>query len=320
MPGCIKSIVNDRIQELDVFLRVADASSFSAAARGLDCSPSTVSKRIQRLEDRLHVRLFHRTSRVLRLTREGEKFLVAAHRVIEAIDEAEAGLGQSGFEASGVLRINCPLLLAQHQLSPLIPEFLEQHPAMRLEFVLSAEPLEPFKNQIDISFQSGSIPDSSMVARRIASTRWGMCAAPSYLARHGTPHTVEDLRHHNCLNFLPGSFPNDWPLREGAELATHEFKSNIGSNSSELLRSFAVAGVGIARLSDMHVDGDIKAGLLARVLDAFRDAAETPLYVVYAGRRNQSLRVTAFLDFIVDKFGVPPALDQAVSNTTLPVT
>lgn len=319
--GCIESAVNDRIQELDVFLRVADASSFSAAARGLDCSPSTVSKRIQRLEDRLHVRLFHRTSRVLRLTREGEKFLAAAHRVIEAIDEAEEGLGQSGFEASGVLRINCPLLLAQHQLSPLIPEFLERHPAMRLEFVLSAAPLEPVENQIDVSFQSGSIPDSSMVAQRIASTRWGMCAAPSYLARHGTPRAVEDLRQHNCLNFLPGSFPNNWPLRDGAELAAHELKGNIGSNSSELLRSFAVAGVGIARLSDMHVDSDIRAGRLVRVLEAFRAETEAPLYVVYAGRRNLSLRVKAFLDFIAEKFGGPstPA-DQAVSSTTLPVT
>ena len=318
--------MNDRIQELDVFLRVADASSFSAAARGLECSPSTVSKRIQRLEDRLHVRLFHRTSRVLRLTREGEKFLAGAHRVIEAIDEAETGLGQSGsgFEASGVLRINCALLLAQHQLSPLIPEFLARHPAMRLEFVLSAAPLEPVENQIDVSFQSGSIPDSSRVARRIATTRWGMCAAPAYLARHGTPRTVEDLRHHNCLNFLPGSFPNHWPLRDGAELAAHEIKGNNGSNSSELLRSFAVAGVGIARLSDMHVDSDIRAGRLVRVLEAFRAETEAPLYVVYASRRNLSVRVKAFLDFIAEKFGTPPPpplpADQAVSSTTLPVT
>jgi len=312
--------VNDRIQELDVFLRVADASSFSAAARGLDCSPSTVSKRIQRLEDRLRVRLFHRTSRVLGLTLEGEKFLAAAHRVIEAIDEAEEGLGQSGCEASGVLRINCPLLLAQHQLSPLIPEFLQRHPAMRLEFVLSSAPLEPVENQIDVSFQSGSIPDSSMVARRIASTRWGLCAAPSYLARQGTPRTLDDLRHHNCLNFLPGAFPNHWPLRDGAELAAHEPKGNIGSNSSELLRSFAVAGVGIARLSDMHIDSDIRAGRLVRVLEAFRPGTEAPLYVVYAGRRNLSLRVKAFLDFVVEKFATPPLADQAVSSTTLPVT
>jgi len=312
--------VNDRFQELDVFLRVADASSFSAAARGLECSPSTVSKRIQRLEDRLRVRLFHRTSRVLRLTREGERFLAAAHRVIDAIDEAEGSLGPSGTGASGVLRINCPLLLAQHQLVPLVPEFLVRHPAMRLEFVLSAAPLEPVENQIDVSFQNGSIPDSSMVARRIATTRWGMCAAPSYLARHGTPRTVEDLRRHNCLNFLPGSFPTNWPLRGGAELAAHELRGSLGSNSAELLRSFAVAGVGIARLSDMHVEGDIRAGRLVRVLEAFRAETETPLYVVYAGRRNLSVRVKSFLDFIDEKFGAALPGVQAVSSTTLPVT
>jgi DNA-binding transcriptional LysR family regulator len=304
--------VNDRIQELDVFLRVADASSFSAAARGLGCSPSTVSKRIQRLENRLHVRLFHRTSRVLRLTLEGENFMAAAHRVIEAIDEAEAGVGQSGLTASGVLRINCPLLLAQHQLSPLIPEFLSQHPAMRLEFVLSAAPIEPFENQIDVSFQSGSIPDSSMVARRIASTRWSMCAAPSYLRRRGVPCTVDELKSHNCLNFLPGSFRSSWPLRDGSEVAAHDARGNIGSNSSELLRSFAVAGVGIARLSDMHVDGDIRAGRLVRVLEAYCADTEEPLYVVYASRRNLSVRVKVFLEFITRKFSV--RVDSAESR------
>jgi len=294
--------VNDRIQELDVFLRVAEASSFSAAARGLGCNPSTVSKRIQRLENRLHVRLFHRTSRVLKLTHEGENFLAAAHRVLEAIDEAETGLGQSGLEATGVLRINCPLLLAQHQLSPLIPEFLERHPGMRLEFVLSAAPIDLFENQIDVSFQSGSIPDSSMVAQRVASTRWGMCASPAYLRRRGVPTGIGDLENHNCLNFLPGSFRSSWPLRDGAEVSALDVKGNIGSNSAELLRSFAVAGVGIARLSDMHVEGDIKSGRLVRVLEEHRADAEEPLYLVYASRRNLSLRVRVFLEFIIEKF------------------
>lgn len=294
--------MNDRIRELDVFLRVTEETSFSAAARSLDCNPSTVSKLIQRMEDRLGVRLFHRTSRVLKLTREGERFLEGAHRVIDALEEAESGLGQSRLEASGVLRINCPLLLAQYQISPLMPEFLERHPKMRVEFVLTAAPIDMFENQVDVSFQSGSIPDSSLVARRIATTRWSMCAAPKYLARAGIPLTLEDLSQHNCLNFLAGSFRSGWPLRNGDEHITLDVKGNIGSNSAELLRTFAVNGLGIVRLSDIHIGPDIESGRLVRVLEGLQVDAEEPLYVVYASKRNQSLRVRAFLDFINEKF------------------
>lgn len=294
--------MNDRIRELDVFLRVAEETSFSAAARSLDCNPSTVSKLIQRMEDRLGVRLFHRTSRVLKLTREGERFLEGAHRVVDALEEAEAGLGQSSLEASGVLRVNCSLLLAQYQIAPLVPEFLARHPKMRIEFVLTAAPIDLFEHHIDVSFQSGSIPDSSLVARRVATTRWSICAAPKYLARAGIPLTLEDLSRHNCLNFLAGSLRGSWPLRDGEQHVDIEVKGNVGSNSAELLRTFAVDGLGIVRLSDMHVGPDVLSGRLVRVLEGLQPDAEEPLFVVYASKRNQSLRVRAFLDYLNQTF------------------
>jgi len=294
--------MNDRIRELDVFLRVTEETSFSAAARSLDCDPSTVSKLIQRLEDRLHVRLFHRTSRVLKLTREGQQFLEGAHRVIDALEEAENGLTQDHATASGVLRINSPLLIAKHQLSPLLPEFLAKHPGMRVEFILTASPIDLFENQIDISFQSGNIPDSSMVARRIATTRWTLCAAPKYLARAGVPTRIEDLRTHNCLNFLAGSFRSTWPLHVRGDAIAMEVRGNVGTNSAELLHTFALEGLGIVRLSELLVGADLAAGRLVRVLEAFQHEAEEPLFVVYPSKRNLSLRVRAFLDFLNDKY------------------
>jgi len=298
--------MNDRIRELDVFLRVTEETSFSAAARSLDCNPSTVSKLIQRLEDRLGVRLFHRTSRVLKLTREGERFFEGAHRVIEALEEAETGLLQTGSEAAGVLRINCSLLIAEYQIAPLVPEFLERHPKMRVEFVLTAVPVDLFENQIDLSFKSGSIPDSSLVARRIATTRWSICAAPKYLAKAGIPLTLEDLEHHKCLNVVQGTVRVPWPVRDGDATRALDVKGNIGSNSPDLLRSFAVNGAGIVRLSDMLIGGDIGAGRLVRVLEGLQADSEEPLYVIYASKRNLSLRVRAFLDFLNEKFDVGP--------------
>lgn len=294
--------MNDRIRELDVFLRVTEETSFSAAARSLDCNPSTVSKLIQRLEDRLRVRLFHRTSRVLKLTREGEQFLEGAHRVLDALEEAENGLQNTKTQASGVLRFNSSLLLAQHQLSPFIPEFLERHPHMRVEFVLTASPIDLFENHIDLSFQNGDIPDSSLVARRIATTRWTLCASPKYLSKAGIPMTLQDLQQHNCMNFLAGSVRSTWALQDGSEPVALNVNGNIGSNSAELLRAYAIAGVGIVRLSDVHVAADLAAGRLIRVLEKFQVASEEPIYVVYPSKRNLSPRVRAFLDFLNEKF------------------
>lgn len=169
--------MNDRIRELDVFLRVTEETSFSAAARSLDCNPSTVSKLIQRMEDRLGVRLFHRTSRVLKLTHEGERFLEGAHRVIDALEEAESGLAQSRLEASSVLRINCPLLLAQYQISPLIPEFLERHPKMWVEFVLTAAPIDmPGLSAVAGRCATGTTTSRSMSRATSAATRRSCCA------------------------------------------------------------------------------------------------------------------------------------------------
>lgn len=293
--------MNDRIRELDVFLRVTEENSFSAAARSLDCNPSTVSKVIQRLEDRLRVRLFHRTSRVLKLTREGERFLEGAQRVIDTLEEAENAVGEARADATGVLRINCPLLLAQYQLSPLIPEFLARHRAMRVEFVLTAAPLDMFENHIDLSFQSGTIPDSSLVAKRVATTRWMMCASPSYLATAGIPKALEDLTLHNCLNFLAGSFRSSWPVRHAGQTQALDVKGNVGSNSAELLRSFAIAGLGVVRLSEMHVGPDIASGRLIPVLPEFQTDSEEPLFVVYPSKRNLSLRVRTFLDFMEER-------------------
>ena len=166
---------------------------------------------------------------------------------------------------------------------------------------MSTAPLDLFENQIDLSFQTGAIPDSSLVAKRIATTRWTMCAAPTYLATAGVPSAIEDLAHHNCLNFLTGSFRSTWPLRQGSESLSIDVKGNVGSNSAELLRSFAVAGLGIVRLSEMHIGPDLAAGRLIPVLEKFQVDAEEPLFVIYPSKRNLSLRVRVFLDFLNER-------------------
>lgn len=163
--------MNDRIRELGFFLRVSEEASFSAAARSLDLDPSTISKVIQRLENRLAVRLFHRTSRVLQLTQEGEQFLAAAQKVMQALEEAEASVSTAVTEATGVLRISSTAAFARRRLAPLLPAFLQANPLVRVEVIVAATPPDLFEQQIDISFQSGNIPDSTLVARRASRPR-----------------------------------------------------------------------------------------------------------------------------------------------------
>lgn len=297
--------MNDPIRELGFFLRVSEESSFSAAARSLDLDPSTISKVIQRLENRLQVRLFHRTSRVLQLTQEGEQFLAAAQKVMSALEEAEASVGPAATEATGVLRLSSTPAFARGRLAPLMPQFLERHPALRVEFVLAATPPDLFEQQIDVSFQSGNIPDSTLVARRITTARWHICAAPAYLKRAGTPATAADLQSHRCLNFLPGSFRSRWLLRdahEGDSLHTHEPRALVAANNGDMLCTLAVAGMGLARLADYHVAHELHTGQLVTVLDAFELDRE-PIYAVYPSKRHLSARVRAFLDFACERLG-----------------
>ncbi len=298
--------MNDRIRELAFFLRVTEVESFSAAARSLDLDPSTISKVIQRLENRLGVRLFHRTSRVLQLTQEGEQFLAAAQKVMAALEEAEASIGPAATEATGVLRLSSTPAFARRRLAPLMPEFLERHPQLRVEFVLAATPPDLFEQQIDISFQSGNIPDSTLVARRITTARWQLCAAPAYLARAGTPAQPDDLLQHRCLNFLPGSYRSRWPLRgraagaAEAKLQTIEPRAVLAANNGDMLCALVLAGMGLARLADYHIATELEQGQLVTVLDDFELERE-PIYAVYASRRHLSARVRAFLDFAQER-------------------
>jgi DNA-binding transcriptional LysR family regulator len=313
--------MNDRIRELAFFLRVSEEASFSSAARSLDLDPSTISKVIQRLENRLGVRLFHRTSRVLQLTQEGEQFLSAAQKVMTALDEAEASVGPAATEATGVLRLSSTPAFARRRLAPLMPEFMQRNPALRVEFLLAATPPDIFEQQVDVSFQSGHIPDSTLVAKRITTARWRLCAAPAYLKRAGTPRTPEELTQHVCLNFLPGSYRSRWLTQSasGTEAAagsagsagaakargalhTYEPKALVAANNGDMLCALAVQGMGIARLADYHITTELGTGELVPVLQTYELDRE-PIYAVYASKRHLSARVRVFLDFAAERLG-----------------
>lgn len=296
----------DRLNELMVFVRAVDEGGFSAAGRSLGLTPSAVSKLIGRLEERLGTALFTRTLRDTVLTAEGETLYASAQKAIEAVEEAEASVSSSR-AVSGTLRVRTIPTFGTHQLAPLVPAFREQHPNLRLEFVLTMQPGNLLEGGVDVAIQIGPLTDSSLVARRITGTRWLICASPAYLAKHGLPRTPADLSHHQCLNFPAGSPGNIWRgIDHGGAIQPLKISSTITANTGQMLLSMALSGVGIARLAEFHVASDLRSGRLVELLSPYNDLAEDPIHAVYSSRRLLSQRIRAFLDFLDQHFSQSP--------------
>ncbi|WBS03710.1 LysR family transcriptional regulator [Pseudoduganella sp. SL102] len=291
-----------QLSELEVFLAAVETGSFSAAGRRLDLSPSAVSKLVSRLEDRLAVRLFHRTPRMLTPTDAGRVLYDEGQDIFAALSSAENAVLSCSGTISGTLRVHSMVSFAKHQLVPVIGEFLARYPKLRVEFHLTNEPVDFVEQRIDVSIQGGPLPDSSLVARRLLDSPWIICAAPSYLARHGTPQTPDDLAHHNCINFSHRADWNLWPVMQDGAPRTVAARGNLGANQGDMLLALARHGLGLVRLARFHVDDDLAAGLLVPVLAAFQPAGQEPLYLAWQSRKHLSPRVRAFLDYMQEKF------------------
>jgi DNA-binding transcriptional LysR family regulator len=291
------------LRDMAIFVRVVEDGDFSAAARTLSLTPSTVSKSIARLEDQLGRRLLHRSSRAMRLTPEGQNFLEAAHRVLDAMEEAKA-VGSS--VPSGTLRIRSVPTFARYQLAPLVPAFRRLYPKLRIEFLLSNERPGWLDDGADVAIASGDLPSSSLIVRRIASSRWIICASPSYVAEHGIPSSPAELDQHECLNFSMPTKWNQWSIAGSGTNSRRKPDSSIVANQGDMLLALALAGAGIVRLAEFHISDDLRAGRLVALFPEHQDRVEEPIYVLYQDRRNLSPRIRVFLDFLERAFTHPP--------------
>lgn len=291
----------DRINDIALFVRVVERRNFSLAAKDWHLSPSTVSKLIERLESRLGVRLFDRTSRAVTLTPEGQVFHQKALAVLAAAEDAQNALAKSEEDIRGVLRVHAMPAFARNELAKVLPEFLARYPAVKLELFIGLESPSLAEHGLDVLIHSGKLSDSSMVAKRIATVRWIICASPTYLARHGTPASAAELMQHNCLNFVSRSEWNLWRLQDARSQVEQLAAGNFSSSDGGVLLEMARAGAGIARLGDFHVQDDIDRGTLVPLLVEECSDAE-PVFAVYQSRKNLSPRIQAFIDFLGECF------------------
>jgi DNA-binding transcriptional LysR family regulator len=298
----------DRIGDLNLFLRVLDLGSISAAARSLDLSVAVASQRLQRLERSLGVRLLHRTTRQLRPTPEGVALAEQGRALVEDLEALTSNLSNTAKGVTGTLRVTLPATFGRQYISPLLPEFMSRHPRLRLHIDLSDQMRDLVSDGLDLAIRIGTLKDSELVAARLATDRRVLCASPEYLRHHGVPKKPEDLAKHECLLMAVSRDASDtWHLRgpDGNEVAVR-VQSRLKSNLGEVIRDAALGGLGISLHSTWHVCEDLRAGRLKQVLPDYR-LPESGIYAVMPERRMVLPRVRAFVESLTQHLGeVPP--------------
>lgn len=300
--------MNLELNDTLLFLRVVELGSFTAAARALGVPKATLSRRVQELERQLGARLLERTTRRLALTEAGQVYYDHTVRIARDLVEAESAVGQLTGAPRGWLRITLPFGLG-NALGPLMPRFAARYPDLHLEFILSNEVVDLVANDIDLALRVGRLPDSSLLARRIARFTSHVYASPSYLARHGEPLAPADVEHHRVLagaQHRRGSRFH-WSLI-GAD-GSHELTVNpvLVANDPTMLRAAAVGGMGLLLTGDLLTRAHVADGRLRQVLAGW-SGPPAELNAVFARGRASSPKVRAFLQFVVETWELAESL------------
>ena len=291
------------LENMQVFTRVVELGSLSAAGRHLRLSPAVVSHRLQQLENHLGVRLLNRTTRQVQPTEQGSAYYEACLEVLAALAHAESVIADAGGTPKGSLRITAPLGFGRRILAPLLPRFAQHYPQLDLRLRLSDHLLDLLREAVDVAIRLAVLTDSSLIARKIADCPRLLCAAPTYLAEKGTPERPEDLLDHQCLLLrFPGSQQFRWTLRaaEGPEAVA--VSGRMDADDGDMLTEWALLGQGIVLKPAFEVAEHLRGGRLLPVLPDFPPEPVT-LAVVYPHRRLLPAKVKAFADFMVEEVG-----------------
>ncbi len=292
--------------DLGFFSTLARAGSLSAAARELGVTTPAVSKHLALMESRVGMSLVNRTTRRMSLTPEGEVYLEHARRILGEIEGMEQLLGVSRATPTGLLRVNATLGFGRSHVAPLISRFVRKHPQVEVQLQLSVNPPPLTDDLFDICIRFGAPPDARVIARRIAPNRRLLCAAPAYLAKHGTPKTPNDLTRHNCIGIRQGEEAYGvWRLSagRGRNQITEAVKTrgNLTANDGEIAVNWALDGHGIVMRSEWDIDRYLKNGRLVQVLPQYR-TPDADIHAVYPQRHQLAARVRAFVDFVALSF------------------
>jgi len=310
----------DSFHEMATFVKVVGAGSLSGAARDLGLSPAMVSRTLASLEARLGVRLLHRTTRRIHLTDEGAAYHDACVRILGEVDEADAAASAGRGLPQGTLKVALPASFGHRQIAPLVPRFAELYPKVRLALHLSDRAVNLVEEGYDLAVRIAELEDSSLAARKLAPNRRVICASPAYLERHGTPRMPEDLTRHNCLvaNWEQG-FTATWDYKDPqGRPGEVRVAGYYACDNWEVLREWAVAGLGIALKSTWDVYDHLEDGSLVALCPGYTFDTDVAIYAVYPHRRYLAAKTRAFIDFLAEAFGPEPSWDLPLSASLAP--
>ena len=308
------------LDAIHAFLAVAETGSFSAVAKRLGVAVSSVSRKIDVLEAELGVVLFHRSSRRVALTDSGELFLPRARILLGEMDDAKAALSALRADPSGLLTLTAPSAFGRRHVSPAVASFLAKYPRMDVEMHLSDEVIDLSTRRVDVAVRIGSLPDSDLVATRLARLRRIACASPDYLARRGHPATPSALLQHNCLTVASLPAPAGWwcfaGVNQGRSLPV---PGNFRTDDTEALLHAALAGVGVAHLASWLVSDPITSGRLVRLFEGDAEPAAMSGPAIHAVRmpgRSHAAKAQLFIAHLKAEFGDPAYWDKALLSGT----
>lgn len=304
----------NRFDDLEVFARVVATSNMSAAARELGLSPAVISKRLQRLEERLGTRLLNRTTRQLSLTEAGKGYHQRVLAILSAVEDAENFAAQRSNLARGLLRISAPTSFGRMHIAPHLVKFMRANPELQIDLELQDSYVDIVSEGFDLAIRIGELPDSSLIARRLAPVRRILCATPQYLKRHGIPKSLDDLEKHAVI---APHFQGTWRLEGPEGQISYRPNSALHTNSSEVVRETVIAGLGIALRSTWDVSEELKEVKLRRVLPEYSSSQGLGIYAVYPSRRYLPAKVRLFIDYLSELFGPTPYWEKGLEDRRL---
>lgn len=308
-------MASDSFHAISVFVKVAEARSFTRAARRLGITPSSASKVLARLEERLGVRLVNRTTRSVSLTADGDAFFERCRQILGELEDAEMAVTGRGARLQGRLRMQMPVAFGRKIVIPLLAQFVKVNKELVVDVELSDRVTDLAEEGLDAVVRIGDVQGSSVIARRLCNLRYVTVASPDYLAEYGEPMTPEDLRRHCCLAYYVPQTNRyrDWRFDLDGRLVSRAVTGTLNINSAEGLLDAAVAGAGIATVSTFVAADAVHAGLLRIVLRQYISPGPA-ISIVYLSRRHLSLQIRAFVDFLTAEMSPAPPWDAILES------
>ncbi len=299
----------DRIASMKIFVAVGEEQGFSAAAKRLGLSAPSVTRAVSALEHELGAQLLQRTTRIVRLTEAGARYLVDCRRLLADIADVEESLSGERKELRGQLAVTASVMFGRLFVTPLLLAFLERHPKVNVRAVLADRVLDLIEEGLDVGVRIARLADASFTAIRVGAVRSVVVASPAYLKKHGTPRAPADLAEHTAFVFSEDRVAPAWTFERGKERLSARPKTRLVVNNSEVGIAAALDGAGLTRALSYMVAAEVKAGKLRVILRDF-EREPIPIHVIHREGRHAAARVRAFVDFAVEQLRKNPLLEQ----------